>query len=271
MPLDARIEAERLYKLYQEEEKNQQFSLLLLGDKGSGKTFLMRTARKPVHIDSFERGGTMGLRDWIRRGEIVVDTSYEGDNPSKPAAFAKWKKDFEQRKRDGYFNHFATYVLDSCTKWQEAIMDGILYAANRPGTQPRFQEDYPKAKYEIHSSMMALMTLSCDIIVTGHVAPVSDSSGGPVEYRFVSTGKESTLIPISFGEQWITHTKDSATGVKYEIITRRVGKYLASSRLAGEGKLSTYEEPDLKAILKKCGYPTNDKPLLFTPDKRVSK
>src|SRR5262245_18370621 len=188
MPLDARLEAERLMKLYEEEAQRTNLTLLLLGDKGAGKTFLARTARKPVHIDSFERGGSICLREWVRKGEVVVDTSYEGDDPANPTAFAKWKRDFDQRLKDKYFENLATYVLDSCTKWNEAIMDGILFAANRPCTQPRFQEDYPRAKYDVPSSIMRILTLPCDVIVTGHVAPLQDG-GGPIEYRFVATGK----------------------------------------------------------------------------------
>lgn len=269
MPLDARLEAERLYKLYLQDADNEKFNLLLLGEKGSGKTFLARTARKPVHIDSFEAGGTLGLRDYKRRGEIIVDTSYEGDNPEKPVAFAKWKKDFTERVQSKYFDNIGTYMLDSCTKWQECIMDGILKLAGRSGTQPKWQDDYPKQKYEIHTWIRRIIELPCDVIVTGHVAPMKDDVLGHIEYRFVTTGKESTLIPLEFAELWVAHTKDSASkGIEYELITKRTGRFVASSRLAGEGKLNTYEEADLKAILKKCGYDTKDKPLLFTPEKK---
>ena len=44
---------------------------------------------------------------------------------------------------------------------------------------------------------------------------------------------------------------------------------MASSRLAADGKLSTFEEPDIKAILKKCGMPSDDKPLLYVPEKKA--
>jgi hypothetical protein len=36
---------------------------------------------------------------------------------------------------------------------------------------------------------------------------------------------------------------------------------MARSRMAAKGLLTTYEKPDLKNMLKKCGFSTEDKPL----------
>jgi hypothetical protein len=41
-----------------------------------------------------------------------------------------------------------------------------------------------------------------------------------------------------------------------------LGEYVARSRLKGKGVLNSEEEPDIKALLKKCGFSTEDKPKL---------
>ena len=262
MPLDARIEAERLRNLYKEDPRQSSFNLLLMGETGTGKTYIARTARKPVHIDSFDPSGTLCLREYILKGDIIVDTQYENEDPTKPTMFDAWCKNFEQREKDKYFESFGTYMLDSSTMFAEAIMNKILKSANLAGQAPRFTHDYVPQKVMIHNCFKRILALPCDVIITGHIEPIKDEVLGSVEWRFMTTGKGTVIIPLLFTEKWIAHTKQTAQGVEYQILTQRNGKYMASSSIAA-GKLSTFEEPDIKKILTKCGFDAKDKPSLF--------
>lgn len=262
MPLDARIEAERLRNLYKEDPRQSSFNLLLMGETGTGKTYIARTARKPVHIDSFDPSGTLCLREWIMKGEIVADTQYENEDPKAPKMFLEWCKNFEIREKDKYFESFGTYMLDSSTMFAEAVMNSILKAANLTGQAPRFTHDYVPQKVAIHNWFKRILSLPCDVIITGHIEPIKDEVLGSVEYRYMTTGKGATIIPLLFTEKWIAHTKQTASGVEYQILTQRTGKYIASSSIAA-GKLDTFEVPDIKKILSKCGWETKDKPSLF--------
>lgn len=262
MPLDARIEAARLRDLYKEDPKQSSFNLLLMGETGTGKTYLARTARKPVHIDSFDPSGTLCLREQILKGDIVVDTQYESEDPKSPKMFSEWCKNFEMREKDKYFESFGTYMLDSSTMFAEAIMNSILKAANLTGQAPRFTHDYVPQKVLIHNWFKRILALPCDVIVTGHVEPIKDEVLGSVEYRYMTTGKGATIIPLLFTEKWIAHTKQTPSGVEYQILTQRTGKYIASSSIAA-GKLDTFEVPDIKKILTKCGWDSKDKSGLF--------
>lgn len=262
MALDARLENERLRKLYLEDENRDKYNLLLLGDKGTGKTFIARTARKPVYIDSFDPEGTLCLREYKRNGDILAETKYEKEDPLNPAAFEQWARDFEEKCKSNYFSNFGTYMLDSTTAWSEAIMNTILKKDGRAGTAPLFTKDYNPQKVMIHNALKRVLNLPCDVIVTGHLEAVKDDVIGNVEYRFLTTGKGTVIIPLMFTEVWVADTNQSSKGVDYRIITQRTGKYMASSRLSA-GKLETYEPSDLKAILKKCGLDIKDKPSLF--------
>lgn len=262
MLLDAKLENERLRKLYLEDDNRDKYNLLLLGDKGTGKTYMARTARKPVYIDSFDPEGTLCLREFKRTGDILAETKYEKEDPLKPSAYQQWARDFEDKCAINYFKDFGTYVLDSTTSWSESIMNFILSKDGRAGQPPSFTKDYNPQKVMIANALRRILNLPCDVIVTGHLEPMKDEVIGNVEYRFMTTGRGAVNIPLQFTEVWVADTHQTAKGVEYRIITQRNGKYVASSRISA-GKLEVYEPSDIKSILKKCGMDVKDKPSLF--------
>src|SRR5215510_16185594 len=102
--LDARLEAERISNLYK--ENKQTVSVLLTGDTGSGKTFLASTAPFPVLMDSFDPGGTLSVRDEVKKGNIVAYDEFENEDPFNPKVFVEWERTFTERLRDKYFENF---------------------------------------------------------------------------------------------------------------------------------------------------------------------
>ena len=262
MPIDARIEAEKLRQLYKEDPRQHSFNLLLLGETKTGKTYLMRTARFPVHIDSFDPGGTKGLRDYILKGDIVADTQFESEDPLKPEMYSKWKSEFEYRFNHGYFESFGTYVLDSATIWAEAIMNWILKKAGRAGEPPKFTKDYFPQRVEIRNYVRKMLDLPCDLVLTGHLEAIEDKVTGDVKWRFLTTGQGTIIIPLFFDELWNTIGREVAGGVKYQLLTKSTGPYLAGT-VIGKESFETYEEPNIKALLKKAKWPCEDKPKLY--------
>ena len=270
MPLDARVEAARLRKLYIEDPKQKSFRVLLTGETGSGKTYILRTARKPIHIDSFDPGGTKGLNDLIIKGDIVADTEYESELPTKPLAFKEWKRNFEYRVLNDYFSSFGTYCLDSSTQWAEAIMNQIMSDAKLVGKAPRWSHDYVPQKVEIRNWMKRILQLPCDVIITGHLASIKESKyiGGEEReivtgLRYLTTGQGTVTIPLLFDELWVALAEARGNSTKYSILTQKQGLYLARTRI-GKGEIfSIREEPDIKNMLKKAGWPYEDKPKLY--------
>jgi hypothetical protein len=257
-------EVNKLRTSYNEDPKQSTFNLLLLGESGSVKTFILRTARKPIHLDSFDPGGSKGIRDMIDKGELVVDARYEGDEPLSPRAFAKWKTEFSYRVSSGYFENFGTYVLDSATTWSMAIMNYILLQEKRAGEAPKWNKDYTPQKIEIRNHLTMMLNIPCDFILTGHLKAheVVEGESSTLEYRFMTTGDGSVIIPLMFDEIWVMDPSRSVGGVNFRVLTQSTGKHLARSRLSKNGLLSQHEAPDLKAILKKARLNPTDKPLL---------
>lgn len=270
MPLDINVEADKLRKMYKDDTSQKSFNVLLLGESGSGKTFLARTCRKPIHIDSFDPGGTKGLKKWIDSGDIIPDIRYEHEDPYNPTAYEAWKTEFEYRLQNNYFKNFGTYILDSCTTWSEAIMNNVLKKAKRAGEAPMRNRDYVPQKTEIINHLQKMMNLECDFILTGHLEAKSTTIGISKEgevietnvFRFLTVGKGVIIVPLKFDEIWVSEAYEKSSGVGYRIILQSTGKYLARSRLAQDGILNPTEEPNMKAILKKAGRDNSDKPLL---------
>lgn len=272
MPYDAQQELKRVKDYYAGDPLQQRFSCLLCGGIGAGKTYLARTCRFPIHIDSFDPGGTKSVRDLIKTGDIVADTRWEMEDPSDPDKFADWMKATEVRLQIGYFNNFGTYILDSATTWGDAVMNNVLKAAGRPGESPRHNHDYMPQKVMMTKYIRRLMNLKCDFIMTGHLREIEevlhiDSKTGivtkKVEYRFFTTGQAVLTIPLLFDEIYVIVTDgENKEGPKRKMLIDAQGKYIARSRLKANGKLNSEEPPDIKAILKKIGMSTEDKPRL---------
>ena len=261
MPLDIKTEIKKIKEFYASDPKQKTFNLLLVGESGSGKTFMSRTARKPVHIDSFDIGGTKCVRKWIEKGEIIVDSRWESEDPLKPSEFKEWKKEFNYRLTSGYFNHFGTYWLSSGTSWSDTVMNYILAKVGLAGEAPRWAKDYVPQKTVIRNYITKMLSLPCDFVFEGHLKLVEDPDKGSV-FRFMTTGQGMVTIPLLFDEIYVTSPKETSSGIEYRLLTKSTGTFLARSRLSADGLLETYEKPDLKYILKKVGMPYQDKELL---------
>jgi len=274
MAYDAKSELARVTKYYNGDPLQKRFSAIVTGETNSGKTYLLRTARFPIHIDSFDPGGTKCLGDLIRseknpNGQIVVDSTWENEDPFNPKCYEEWKKTTEIRMQTHYFDMFGTYVIDSLTTFAKAVMNAQLKTQGRPASTPQHRHDYNPQKNEIENYIRKLMNLPCDFILTGHLKENEellsiDASTGirrtNTEYRLYITGQAVITIPLLFDEIYVL--TGSGNPPKREMLIDSLGKYMARSRLKQGGKLLATEPPDIKALLKKAGLSWTDKPLL---------
>lgn len=276
MAYDAAAELKRVTDYYNQDPLQKRFSALVTGETNAGKTYLLRTARMPVHLDSFDPGGTKSLRDLIRcesnpNGQIVADTRWEDDDPFEPKAFAEWMKAIDLRIQLGYFKQFGTYCLDSATTFGEAVMSYGLGNKSRAGETPQHNHDYMPQKTYMTNYIRKLMKLPCDFILTGHLREIEelvriDTKTGiktkNTKYRFYTVGQAVVTIPLLFDEIYVITGREGRDGPKREMLIDSLGTYVARSRLKSKGLLNSIEEPDIKLLLKKSGFDPSDKPKL---------
>ena len=271
--LDIKVEMAGLRKLYDEDPRSKSYNAIIYGGTGSGKTSLLRTCRLPLHVDSFDPGGTKVLQgeailnekrypDEMARGNIIVDSSFENEDPNKPWAIKAWDKAYHRRKAMGYFDSLGTYALDSTTTWAQDIMYEVMKKAGRSGGQP-FQNDWLPQMTIIENAIREMIALPCDVILIGHDDSDKDEATGKMFISLMITGKLKRRVPLMFDEVYVAMTKESSKGVEYQLLTRKTGLYQARSRLSNAGQIEMYETPDIKAILKKTGRNYEDKPSLF--------
>lgn len=269
--LNVKDEFLKIRKGYEEASKKKGFNALVYGDFGTGKTYLLSTAPKPVLIHAFDPGGPVTLRKWTESGEILVE-EFITNKDSKEDAYIQWEKEFNRLRKLGFFDHIGTYCLDSLTTMSEAAMDAIMIRGGSKGGPrkpyhkdietyiPQLQ-DYLVQQYTLRDVLMVCCGLPCNFICTGHIDRNKDEVSGKVIATPMITGKYAQKIPMLFDEVYITDVKETSKGNEFRLLTESTGIFRARSRLAASYDLKKYEEPDIKAILKKCKYPYEDKSL----------
>ncbi len=259
-------------KQYTEQSRKDKINLLNTGRAGTGKTRLAITCPKPVHIDCFDKGGTktQELQSFIDRGDIVVDT-FQQDSWKKPEAYKSWVKKFETRLQMDYYSYLGTYMLDSTTSFNLSMLYDILRLGGdsrgtRVGNMPELQ-DYNKLQMQMIDYFNIMMNFGCNVIINGHVQLIELKKAGKdgiaaegIETAILLPGKSKDRIPPLFDEQYISRCLKSGN---YVLQTQSDGTWHAETRIGGGGVFKQYETQDFKALLKKAGYPYEDKEPLF--------
>ena len=260
MPLDARIEAARLRDLYM--EKKETIAILLTGEAGAGKTYLLRTAPFPVHLDSFDPDGSLSIRDEVRKGNIIIG-DYEKEDPFNPSVFREWEKNFRSLRAGGYFESIGTYVIDTAGNWTQSMLNFTLNKRGQAGGLPAWEKDYHPQKVALDNYIHIMTSLPCHFILIAHLMPKTDSEGNLVQMRPHFPGQGAITVPSKFSEIWRMERREKAEGFDYFIHTQESGMYIARSRLSNQGQLEKREAANLRNIFKKAGVNYEDKPKLL--------
>lgn len=262
---EAKARTKNLNTMYQEEGKSNNFSAIVMGIYGSGKTTLITTSPKPILIDSFDPNGTVALeRDFqkeIKNGEIVIRKFWD-ENVKNPTQHKLWEKQFEEDKKTGYLNFFGTYAIDSMTTWIDAIANRVSKDRGRKDPKLAIQ-DYTIIYDHVKDTIKSISSFNCIFILTAHLVLEQDNITGAVTAELKTYKGLKADIPLLFTEKYVMLTKpDPQKGVRYSLLTKSAGKYIASTQLGNNGRFKPEEEPDIKKLLEKAGMPVKDKPNL---------
>lgn len=264
--LDIKKEFSTIRELYSSQQIERLISALIIGTSGVGKTRLLETCPRPIHVDSFDPKGTTTIRKGIEEGWILADTRYEIEDPTDPYAFELWDNEYNRRKDSGYFSNIGTYALDSLTLFGEAIMNlvlkGLVRKADRkPGTSTALKTDYLRIPQEndyplqmniLKNCISDILSLPCNVIIIGHLENKTDREGKVLSRGLYVTGKLATRLPRLFEEIYHLKTEDSSKGPQYYLLTQPEGGVEARTRI-GRDKFAFREVPDICYLLEKAG------------------
>jgi len=184
------------------------------------------------------------------------------EDPKNPSVALLWDKVFHQRKRQGLFPHLGTYVIDSITTLTMCVTGEYLKAQKRIGGF-LYQQDYNPIMATIENAIREVLTLPCDVLIIAHDEVEKDEPTGRMYTGPQFIGKSLRgRLPLLFDEVYYMVPEFKATGPEYRILTKNTGAVRARTRIGKDGRFATYETPDIKALLKKAGLPTEDKPML---------
>lgn len=265
--------AAKMIEDYEHSRPRQRLHALIYGNKGSGKTSLLRTARKPVLLDMFDSDADQVLlSDKGDRPEWLLPRAF---HDGTPASFSRWALSLPGLVKEGVFDSIGTYCLDSLTTWSESLIQYVLEQARkqRANHGPTMEiQDWGTVLDLVRTYIKTILSLPCDVIVTGHIQKDQDQVTGRIGYDVMIQGSSSQRLPIYFSEVYILETqnrvgKDGKPAVDRFLITHNDGMYKASTRLGRLGEngkpiFDLHEPPDIKMLLEKAGLDIDDLPLL---------
>jgi hypothetical protein len=269
MPLDINVELATIRDRYTNDTSQKTFNCLLYGKSGSGKTYSLRTCRRPILIHSFDQGGTKGLRDELsaEHATLFADTRFETEDSKHPTVAAMWDREMDRLTSIKFFDHIGTYCIDSFTTWVQAVMNHVMATTPRaaksiPGIP--MISDYQLGGNMIRDAVKRINALVCDVICTGHVAVEKDEATGGMENALATYPSLRTVIPLLFDEIYVALPQRTSTGTDYRFLTQNDGLYIARTRLGSpdtdnKSRFEKYEPADFKALLTKIGWPTTDR------------
>lgn len=242
--------------------QTEHIRFLVYGQSGSGKTYSLRTAKKPLFVDSFDPGGSVVLSDLIEKGQAVVRSEFELEDPKHPSAFEKWDKAFDELEKAGVAGQFGTYVLDSATTWGQACLNYVMKKAGRAGGTPQQNDWYPQMVL-MEAGIRRIFALPCDVIFICHDDVQKDEIVGKLSRAPMLTGKSKTRIPLLFSEIYYSDSKRSSKGTEYVWQLTRDNTNQAKSRLCGlAGKQLDFVPQNYGELMKLLGRPYEDLPSL---------
>jgi len=244
-------------------------NMIIYGESGIGKTWLMMTARKPVLYFCLDPGGVDRIKNIVDPGTfefIYVDK----EDQDKPTQYSDFGKEFVYYKRAGYFDYAGTCVIDSMTTWNRAAMRQHIYVQSQKSkgahvgkpNNPPHKGDYLPIMQKEHNFITTLCGLPCDVILLYHVrVPIREDDNKIIldgSLTFNSYGSNRQLVATAVGNIFrLVPTKGKAPEIQTQPI-RQIDYDIASS-CKWRDLLKKFEPPDIKALLKKGNRPYEDK------------
>lgn len=232
-------------------ERPKKANVLNYGRPGTGKTYSIRTAATPVHIDSFDPGGSRCLDDVIAKwpDRYMVDARWEAEDDFHPTAWDAWLRDFDEREKSGYFKYIGTYVIDSATFWVEAALNRVKGNKSGAATLPEYNVRQIKVRHELKR----ILNLPCNVIINAHPDYDKDEGTGKILAGPIG-GKMALRFPPMFDEIYYSFTKETSQGIDYLWAIRPFELYFARSRMTKGGDTKTVQiKQDYKEALKMLG------------------
>ena len=253
----------RLKEIKASEIKEESKAIILIGEPGSGKSYLISQMPKPLLVMDFD--GKAGYTTY-RRAKDASDisiVSFESvpsvDSISEPAPEAVL--DFDDKLNELLSEDnmpYATVALDSLTSFGKAVLRRVIYKnrmsgkggshMGERGAYNPTQIDYGVQMTQCEYFLDKLLTLPCTVVVAAHEMTVEDVNGAELYTVAAITGKKTLAkaLPSKFSEMWRTERYlDSSNTARLRVRCQGDERF---AWCCSKGGLPQYVDNDWEAI-----------------------
>lgn len=223
--------------------QDENLSICVLGDSGSGKTVFTSSFPKPMHILDFD-GKSQSAANHLRRTNqldeldgisvtnfLKVTGMGEGRGAKnalqmQSETFFMWLNEMEAIVRKNEKFPYKTIVIDSITRFSEMLLASIVQATIGKVKGPvEGQNDIPGLQHYMLNStnfkslINRFLALPCTKIVTAHYERDKDELTGRIVNQALLSGKLSPYLPIVFEEVYRSFVDSTPKGPVYKLQT----------------------------------------------------
>ncbi len=255
---------------FKTDSHNESNNIMIIGFSKAGKTYTLKTCRKPILHISFDSNNLDSVRGWMQENEgaILPYTGCEQDDLHNPIAWKNYINIKGKLLQSGILENIGTLFIDSSTLMGNSMLWQILKKQRRnvdfdQGKKDKIrQSDWGILLTTMRDEMINLVATPCDVVLTCHLGVDRDEDGDVIGYFPLLSGQSKHMVPAVFSENYIIRVRKTSQGTERYFMIQPTNKYTCGSRFAQDDILEDEEPADIKAILKKAGRRHEDLPLL---------
>lgn len=235
---------------------------MIIGEKGVGKTTLLKNCPKPIYLYCLDPDGEQSLLedgqcpDWL-----VIDNRFQGNMGPD---YLNFQQDVLAKLKNKTFEQFGTVCVDSLTTLSDSLIELIADEKfgkakdNEVRTCKFGFDEWGILKSNLRFIIKKLLTVPCHFILTGHIQKDKDELSGAMINTIMCPGSSSQAAPTWFSEVWymLSRKNKETKAIERILLTVNEGKYQAGTRLQN---IAPEEPANIRDILKKANRPHEDK------------
>lgn len=209
---------------------NQFLKVLVVGGPGTGKSQFAATFPSPAYVFDID-GGIVSYK-----GKDFTYSQFELSN----AGYVDFTKEFKETLKEAKEGKYQTIVLDSTSSLTDMAMERAMVMDPKRSLTggPVWNIHYSMVKHLVESTIKALVSLPCNVVVIAHKEIVKNEEDGTiVAVEPLLTGNLSRRIPGLFDEVYYALTKNEGGKPHWYLQTVPRGLIEARSRISGRERI----------------------------------